>query len=76
MLPNILQLNENEINVVVATFYDMIAFAFNTQVIQKQLPKILKSESNLQNLFSSKDSEHKPYLLSSKKQSKDFEKSK
>lgn len=64
----------------VNTFYDMIMFAFNTQVLPKQLTKIIKSDQNntLTSLFSSTKEEHghKPYLLASKGVSKAFERQK
>jgi len=66
--------------VTVNTFYDMILFAFNTQVLPKQLTKMVKSDQNdtLTSLFTSIKEEHahKPYLLSSKGVSKAFEKQK
>lgn len=80
VVPNLLQLSQKEIEITVGTFYDMILFAFNTQVLSKQVPKILKADKTdtIQKLFmSTKDeSSHKPYMLGSKTISRAFEKQK
>ena len=81
IIPNLNSLATAEVEVTVGTFYDMLLFAFNTQMIQKQLPRIMSAGHNkketLAQLFSAskEESGHKPYLLGGKS-SKTYDKQK
>jgi hypothetical protein len=46
IIPNLNSLATAEVEVSVGTFYDMLLFAFNTQMIQKQVPRIMSAGLN------------------------------
>jgi hypothetical protein len=46
IIPNLNSLATAEVEVTVGTFYDMLLFAFNTQMIQKQVPRIMSAGLN------------------------------